>query len=187
MDKPTLTLQQLVRMSESGDATARNELFALLYTELRRIAKREAHRFGNLPSLNATALLHEAFLDLNRSQHPPFTSQGHFLGYAARVMRGLVIDHLRKRNASKHGAGLNFTNLKTGMTAQMAGHDDVERVGVILDELAVHEPDLALVVDLQFFGGFKQQEIADLLDVGLRTVQRRWQKAQLLLSQALQA
>ena len=178
-------LALLVQRCESGDTGARGELFAALYQELHRIARREARRYGPLPSLGTTTLLHEVFLDLGRSEQPAFKDQAHFMGYAARAMRGLVIDHLRSQNAAKRGGGLDITSLNTALSEQLAGPEALQGISDALDELALVEPTLAHVVDLKFFCGFSLIEIAGMTGAGERTVQRQWEKARLLLRQAL--
>jgi RNA polymerase sigma factor (TIGR02999 family) len=181
----TTHLAALVKRCESGDAPARASLFAALYGELHRIAKRESRRYGDLPSMGCTTLLHEVFLDLDRSEQRAFADKAHFLGYAARAMRGLVIDHVRSKNTAKRGGGLDITRLDTALADQVAHPEDLQGLSDALDELAALEPALAHVVDLKFFCGFSIAEIAQLTGAAERTVQRQWEKARLLLRQAL--
>jgi len=178
-------LPALVRRCDGGDGQARGELFAALYNELHRIARRESARFGGLAALGATTLLHEAFLDLQRGGDAGFKDQAHFLAYAARAMRGLVIDHVRARHADKRGGGLDITSLNTELAEQVAGPQELDGLSDALDALAVHEPALAHLVDLKFFCGIPLIEIAALTGVSERTAQRQWEKAKLLLRLAL--
>jgi RNA polymerase sigma factor (TIGR02999 family) len=176
----------LVQRAEGGDAQARGTLFATLYAELHRIARREAGRYGALPSLGTTTLLHEAYLDIGGRAGLTFNDKAHFLGYAARAMRGLVIDHVRSRHAIKRGAGLDITSFSTAVADQCAEPEGLQTLSDALDELAQDEPTLAHLVDLKFFCGFSLVEIAVMTGVSERTAQRQWEKARLLLRHALQ-
>jgi RNA polymerase sigma factor (TIGR02999 family) len=175
----------LIQRAEGGDALARSELFASLYADLHRIARREAARFGSMPSLGTTTLLHEAYLDLSGRAGLVFNDEAHFLGYAARAMRGLVIDHVRQRHAAKRGGGLHITSLDTELAEQCSEPDALQDLSDALDEMAQQEPDLAHVVDLKFFCGFTLVEISAMKNISERTAQRQWEKARLLLRSAL--
>lgn len=182
---PPLDVAGLIHRAECGEPAARDELFRALYQTLHRIARREATRYGQLASLGTTTLLHEAYLSLNQRDALAFTSESHFLAYAARAMRGLVIDHVRARNAAKRGGGLDITSFDTLAAEQCAGPEGLTTLSDALDELAQHEPTLAHVVDLKFFSGFTFADIAAMTGVSERTVQRQWEKARLLLQGAL--
>jgi len=176
----------LVQRAEAGDAEARGALFATLYAELHRIARREAGRYGVLPSLGTTTLLHEAYLDIGGRAGLQFNDRSHFLGYAARAMRGLVIDHVRSRQAQKRGGGLDITSFSTAVAEQCAAPDSLQTLSDALDALAQDEPALAHLVDLKFFCGFPLVEIAAMTGVSERTAQRQWDKARMLLRHALE-
>ncbi len=167
----------------AGEAPT-DSLFAQLYDELHRLARRETARAGAGAPLGATTLLHEAYLDLSQRQALAFPDKFHFLAYAARAMRTLIIDHVRERGAQKRGGGLDITSLDT-QTAQDLPEPVLSDVGVALDDLAMLEPALAQVVDLKFFCGFSVAEIASMQGVSERTVQRQWEKARALLFRAL--
>jgi DNA-directed RNA polymerase specialized sigma24 family protein len=100
------------RATERGSSAAADALFSTLYSELHRLAKRELARWGAPASLSVTTLLHEAYLDISAREGKSFPDQGRFMGYAARVMRGLIIDHARSRNAIKRGGEFEITSLK---------------------------------------------------------------------------
>lgn len=176
-------LSELFAAAEHGDALAGEQLFEVLYAELHRLAKRELRRSGGADSLGATTLLHEAYL--NMSGRDAFSDRGRFMAYAARAMRGLIIDFARKRHAQKRGGGLDITMLDTDIADNVPDHDQLSRIGEALDELAQLEPTLAQVVDLKFFCGFSFAEIASLRGVSERTVQRNWEKARIYLHRAL--
>jgi RNA polymerase sigma factor (TIGR02999 family) len=107
------------------------------------------------------------------------------MGYAARVMRGLIIDHARSRQAQKRGGQFEITTLGTEVENAVDGEEKLERISGALDELAKAEPALAEVVDLKFFCGFSFQEIATMRDVSERTVQRQWEKARIYLHRSI--
>ena len=179
-------IASLVTLAEAGSAQATDQLFSLLYTELHRLARREAGRLGPMASLGATTLLHEAYLDISQREALAFSHKGQFMAYAARAMRGLVIDRVRASHAQKRGGGLDITSLNTEIAEQCTQPEWLQDIGEALDELAKLEPQLAQVVDLKFFCGFNMAEIAGLMGSSERTVQRQWEKARLLLFKAMQ-
>ena len=138
-------------------------------------------RGGNI-TLGATTLLHEAYLDIARRDALAFPDRHRFLGYASRAMRGLVIDYVRQRHAFKRGGQLTFTSLDEGRgDAAAEPARRFEALGAGLDQLTTLDPALAQLVDLKFFCGFTFAEIAAVLGVTERTVQRDWAKARTLL------
>lgn len=183
-------LSTLIDSAERGDGAASEALFAALYRELRGLARRELARSGPNAALGATSLLHEAYLDIadrEGREGVAFPDRARFLGYAARVMRGLIIDGIRRRQARKHGGGFEITSIDGKDVGESALDEaaEIERLGQALDELAAVEPEIAHVVDLKFFCGFTFGEIAELRGVSERTVQRHWDKARLYLRRAL--
>ena len=178
------TLSELFAASGQGNEDARARLFAALYSELRRVAQRELRRGGPSFTLTPTALLHEAYIDVQSQCGLAFPDRAHFFAYTARAMRGLVIDHARERKALKRGAGFEITSLKTSTPDAIV--DDVQ-LGLIsdaLDELAQLDAPLAELVDLRYFCGFTVAEIAAMRGVSSRRVERDWEKARLLLHRA---
>jgi len=186
MERP---LSTLILSADGGDGQASEALFSALYRELRGLARRELARSGPGASLGVTSLLHEAYLDIAEREGVAFPDRARFLAYAARVMRGLIIDGLRRRQARKRGGGFEITSLDgKDVGGEAAGDaDEIERLGRALVELAVVEPVIAHVVDLKFFCGFTFAEIASLRGVSERTVQRQWDKARIYLRHALRA
>lgn len=169
------------------DESQLTRLFSSLYTELRRMARREVRRNGADGVMSTGTLVHEAWIDLSRRPGLAFDQDGRFLAYAARTMRGLVIDRLRARGAQKRGGDCWVTSLNTEHGEQVPQTDDLADIGEALDELAQLEPELARVIELKYFCGFSLQEIAAMEGVCARTIQRRWDKARLLLYQAMRA
>lgn len=181
--EPTVT--SLLGAAERGDGSAAAALFGALYAELHRLAKRELARQGVPVSLSPTTLLHKAYLDLAEREGPAFPDRARFMGYAARVMRGLIIDHARNRQAQKRGGQFEITSVNPEMQQEPAGEAELQLVSEALDELAEAEPGLAEVVDLKFFCGFSFAEIAAMRGVSERTVQRSWEKARIYLHRSL--
>lgn len=179
------SLTALIVSADRGDASAGEKLFQRLYADLHRIAKRELHRQGAAPTLGATTLLHEAFLDISARETLSFPDQARFMAYAARAMRGLIIDYARERHALKRGGGFEFTTLDTQVADQVPDATHLSLIGEALDELARVEPALAHVVDLKFYCGFSFAEIAAMRGVSERTVQRQWEKARIYLYRTL--
>jgi RNA polymerase sigma factor (TIGR02999 family) len=160
-------------------------LFARLYDELHRIARREVARSGSDGAASPTTLLHEAYLDMAGRDSLAFADHRCFLAYASRAMRARVIDQVRARGAVKRGGDVHITSLDTQVAEDVAEPQQLSDIGAALDDLATLEPELATIVDLKFFCGFGMAEIAALQGVSERTAQRRWEKARLLLYRAL--
>jgi RNA polymerase sigma factor (TIGR02999 family) len=179
------TLTDLFESAERGDAAAAEALFEELYTELHRLARRElAHRGRNL-TLGVTTLLHEAYIKMSGREGVAFPDHGRFMAYAARVMRRLVIDHVRNRRAQKRGGLVQVLPLKTTVVGRIANADELQRISDALDQLAEIDATLAEIVDLKFFCGFSFIEIGAMRGVSERTIQRQWEKARLYLHRAL--
>jgi RNA polymerase sigma factor (TIGR02999 family) len=179
------TIAALIARADAGDASARGGLFAALYDRLHRLARREIARHGGALTLSTTTLLHEVYLDMSQREGTSFPDSAHFLAYAARAMRGVVIDNLRGRQAQKRGGHLDITRLDTDAGEELAWQDDLAQIHDALEELQALDPALAQIVDLKFFCGFSLAEIATLQQVSERTVQRHWDKARALLHRAL--
>lgn len=173
-----------VRTGEMSESDV-DELFTSLYADLCRLARREVRRNGAQELLSTGTLVHEAWLDIRRSSSTAFAGAGQFLSYAARMMRGLVIDRVRARQAQKRGGDLVITSLNTSHDAELVASGELEAVREALGELEGVDPTLVLVVDLKFFCGFTLAEIATMQGISERTVQRQWEKARGLLYRAL--
>lgn len=163
-----------------------DRLFAELYRELKGLAGRQVREFNGNVSLSATSLLHEAWLQMANRPDAQFPDRGHFLAYASRAMRGVIIDYSRNRRAQKRGGEFHFTGITNANAAVSASDDlNLERLGEALEELGTMDPRLAEVVDLHFFCGFTFAEIAEQRGTSERTVLRDWKKARLLLGDAM--
>lgn len=180
-------ISSLITAAEQGDEPASEALFAALYSELHQMAKGELARRGGPSSLGATTLLHEAYLSMSARSGPAFPDRARFMGYAARVMRGLIIDHARERHAQKRGGLFEITALDTNAMENAVDHRELTEISSALDELGRAEPALAEIVDLKFFCGFSFAEIAAMRNVSERTVQRNWEKARIYLHRKIRA
>jgi RNA polymerase sigma factor (TIGR02999 family) len=160
----------------------------MLYSELHRLARRELNRSGRpVNGLGVTTLLHEAYLRISGTDGAAFVDHSHFMAYAARVMRGLIIDDVRRRRSQKRGGLFAITSLATDYADRLADPQELIRIADALDELARVEPDLATIIDLKFFCGFSFAEIAAMRGVSERTIQRCWEKGRLYLHHAIGA
>jgi RNA polymerase sigma factor (TIGR02999 family) len=174
-------LSALVASAEQGDPAAADALFTALYDELHRMAKRELSRRGGGVTLGSTTLLHEAYLDISGRGGAAFPDRNRFMAYACRVMRGLIVDYARRRQAQKRGGEFEITALATDVAGAVANADELTQLSDGLTELEQTEPRLARVVDLKFFCGFSFAEIGSMMGVSERTVQRDWEKARIFL------
>ena len=180
-------LLPFISEAEAGAPGAKERLFSALYAELHRLAQRHLQRSAGVP-ISPTTLLHETYLGIAKGD-AIFPDRSRFMGYASRVMRGLIIDFARQRRAKKRGGDFEITQLDTEVAAECP-ESDAEQKGLLrlseaLDELAAHDSRLAEVVDLKYFCGFSLTDIAAMRGMALRTVQRDWDKARLFLFREL--
>lgn len=169
-----------------GDRSAIDRLLALMYGELHQLAHRRLSASERVITLETTGLVHESYLRFLTAGRLRVTDRAHFLAYAARVMRSIIVDLVRKNRAERHGGGALQVTLNTNVVEQTSvSEDQIIRVNDALEELAQAEPRLVQVVEMRYFGGLNEREIAEILELTERTVQRDWQKARLLLRVAL--
>jgi RNA polymerase sigma factor (TIGR02999 family) len=172
-------------MAAAGDErVVADALFGTLYAELHRLARRELNRQGP-GALGVTTLLHEAYLSISGRAGTVFVDQARFMAYAARVMRGLIIDDVRRRRSEKRGGLFEITSLGIDHADKIGDPQSLILISDALDELAEVEPGLAEIVDLKFFCGFSFAEIAAMRGVSERTIQRNWEKGRLYLHHAI--
>jgi len=179
-------LSSLIEAAETGDRSAAEGLFSALYSELHRMARRQLAREGGV-SLSVTTLLHEAYLDMAERSDLEFPDEARFMGYAARVMRNLIINYARDRQAQKRGGLFVITSLGNERVEEPADERQLSEIGDALERLAKVDQELATVVDMKFFCGFSFAEIGAMRNQSERTVQRNWQKARIFLHQELRA
>jgi RNA polymerase sigma factor (TIGR02999 family) len=176
----------LLHEARSGNSQALAQLFETLYPELRRIARQRLARDDRGTLLDTTALVHECFLKFAGAERVQPADRAHFLAYSATAMRSIVVDFARARQAERRGGGVRALTLDSVLIGAIpAGEDEVLAVHEALDELAALDERLKQVVEMRYFGGLADAEIAEALGIGVRTVRRDWEKARLLLSVAL--
>jgi RNA polymerase sigma factor (TIGR02999 family) len=172
--------------SEALPADSADDLFIRLYRELHGLAERQLRNQAPGQTLGTTTLLHEAWVSFSNKAGARFSDRARFLAYASRVMRGLVIDYVRRKSATKRGGEFHLVPLEAADgAAPPPDSEELTELGAALDELAQVDPPLAQLVDLHFFCGLSFVEIAALRGVSDRTVQRDWQKARLILHRRL--
>lgn len=177
---PERAEQESAPVADREDLSAQDQLFAALYKELHQLAHRELNRGGGQLSMSTTTLLHEIYLNLSNREGISFPDRGRFLAYAARAIRGFIIDASRRRRALKRGGGFVITSLETNHE-EVADEQELVRIDEALEALAQLDPPLAELVDLKYFCGLTLAEIGALRGVTERTMQREWQKARVLL------
>jgi RNA polymerase sigma factor (TIGR02999 family) len=178
----------LLERARAGDRSAFDDLFDRLYPELKRMAhaRLAGHRRGTL--MDTTVLLHECWLRFSEAGRLTPVDRGHFLAYSARVMRSIVVDAVRAAGRERRGGDVQHVTLDTALVEALAlPPDEVLDIDAALADLAALEPRLAQVVEMRYFAGLKETEIAEALGVTDRTVRRDWEKARLLLAHALRA
>lgn len=179
-------ITDLLQRVQSGDPMARDALFERLYQDLRKLARSRLRHNETITLLDTTALVHESYLRYLNARELAFADRGKFFAYAASVMRSIVVDEVRKRHAERRGGLMERVPLDTGSVEAVAQDDeDVIRVHEALDELAELDPRLARVVEMRYFAGLNETDIAEALGVTDRTVRRDWDKARTLLFAAL--
>jgi len=176
----------LLRKLAADDPAAIGQLFELLYSDLHRMARSRLAQNGSITLLDTTGLAHEAFLRLNQAGRIDLDSRGRFMAYVSKVLRAVIADFARKRNAERRGGDQVHVTLNTQIADEAsAPADDIERINDALIELEKSDPRLKQVVEMRFFGGLTEQEIAETLGVSDRTVRSDWERARLLLSVTL--
>jgi RNA polymerase sigma factor (TIGR02999 family) len=179
-------LTELLGRVHAGDAAARDALFAAAYSELHRLAHARLRDGGRDTVLDTTCLVHESYLRFLRAGQLRAEDRRAFFAYASQVMRSVIVNSVRERIAQKRGGDARPLTLSTQLGATMAdGEESIMKVHEALEELAKAEPRLAQVVEMRYFGGYSEAEMAATLGVTERTVQRDWEKARLILSAAL--
>lgn len=173
---------QLLFAARSGDREALDRIVALVYDDLRRLARRQLRREYGERTLHPTSLVHEVYLKLAGSSAIPAENRAHFLAIAAHAMRQVLVDDARKRSAAKRGMGWERTTFSDQDWAADFQPDEILALNDAIDEL---EPRQRQVVEYRFFGGMEEREIALALGVTERTVRRDWVKARAWLYRSL--
>jgi RNA polymerase sigma-70 factor (ECF subfamily) len=182
MDEGQVTV--LLKAMRAGDTTAEQRLLPLVYEELHRLARSYMRRERPDHTLQATALIHEAYLKLAGAQ-VDWKNREHFIGVAARVMRRVLVDYARAHSAEARGGELKRVDLEEGVAVSAERAAELLMVDAALELLAKSEPRQARVVELRYFGGLSVEEIASLLHISARSVKRDWLLARLWLFKEL--
>jgi RNA polymerase sigma factor (TIGR02999 family) len=170
MSDITLILQAIGR----GESRASEELLPLVYEELRRLARQRMAREAAGQTLQPTALVHEAWLLLVGDEGQSWQNQAHFYGAAANAMRRILVDNARRKARLKRGGGQMRVDLDEVDLAAPAPGDEVLQIHEALTRLEQEDPQQAKIVELKFFGGLTNQEVAEILGIGERSVYRQW-------------
>jgi RNA polymerase sigma factor (TIGR02999 family) len=172
----------LLASAQDGDRNARDALFAAAYRELRRLAHLRLRDGGRNTVLDTTALVHESYLRLVRSGELKLDDRRSFFGYAAQVMRSVIVDSARARLAERRGGNAQKLSLATDLVHELGqGEEGIVQVHEALQALEQVDARAAQMVEMRYFGGYSDKEIAETLAVTERTVQRDWEKAKALL------
>ena len=176
----------MVESNSAATIGGSDELFQACYQELRRIAHSRLRDGGRDAVLDTTALVHESFLRLSGRLGVTFPDRLHFFVYVGKVMRSVIVDLVRQRQSERQGGDVTFVTLTTGFEgASIEGEEQILCVHEALDELRELDPRMAQVVELRYFAGLSETDIAQALGVTDRTVRRDWQQARLFLAEAL--
>jgi RNA polymerase sigma factor (TIGR02999 family) len=180
------SLTDLIRRAQGGDECALRDVFDATYQELRAMARARLRRSGPNTLLDTTSLVHEAYLRFAEANRLHIGDRQHFLRYASHAMRSVIVDFVRERVAQRRGGGAVHVTLNTEVGDGLsAGETEILNVHEALEELAQHDARLVQVVEMRYFAGMTEVEIAEALSINHRTVRRDWQKARLLLADAL--
>jgi RNA polymerase sigma-70 factor, ECF subfamily len=174
----------LLKAMRKGDATAEERLLPLVYQELHRLAQSYMRRERPNHTLQATALINEAYLRL-AGDEIDWKNREHFIGIAAQVMRRVLVDYARAHNAEIRGGGLKQVALDEGLVQSSVHNDEVLEVDEALNRLAATNARKARVVELHYFAGLSMEEIAGMLRISTRSVKRDWALARLWLYEEL--
>jgi RNA polymerase sigma factor (TIGR02999 family) len=181
-----MDLKDLFQKARDGDESARAQLFAVAYDELRSRARRQLRQGGRSTLLDTTVLVHESYLRFLQSGYISGDGRGWFFSYAAHVMRSVIIDFARQRQAQRRGGDAVHVPFTTQLAENIATNDDqLVKMNDALEELHKVDERLAQVVEMRYFAGMTEGEVATVMGVTDRTVRRDWLKARLLLASAL--
>ncbi len=174
-------MTDLLRGAQSGDAAAASRLFELVYADLKRIAHGRLFRSPGVAELHTTALVHESFLRLVERGLLHLQDRQAFFGYVGRVMRSVVVDHVREQQAAKRGGHDIIITLTTGVEGETIDDERLLAIHGALDTLERIAPGYHQLVELRYFAGLSVREVAELRGISTRSVEREWEKARAFL------
>jgi RNA polymerase sigma factor (TIGR02999 family) len=180
-------ITQLLQGMHAGDADARNALFAAAYEELRRLARARLREGGRNTVLETTSLVHECYLRFVKAGELRAEDRRAFFAYASQVMRSVILNNVRERQAERRGGDVPELTLSTEIqSSHLSGDEEtLLKVHEALEVLEQADNRLAQIAQMRYFGGYSMQEIAETLDLTERTVWRDWEKARMILKEAL--
>ncbi len=185
-DPPNADATRLLNRLSDGDASAENELFELIYSELHQLAQAHMQKEPAAHTLQPTALVHEAYVRLVRADDLSFQSRGHFYSLASKVMRSCLVDHARRKKSEKRGGDRVRVALDGVLSPTGEAHElELIAVNEAVEQLTSLKPELGRIAELRFFGGLSIPQVAETLEVPKRTVERRWKLASAWLFDAL--
>lgn len=182
-----MNLTEILQQAEAGDASARARLIQASYEELRHLAGAKMTDERADHTLTSTALVHEVSMKILTDSKLPVTNRGQFFAYASKAMRHFLIDYARARGRRKRGGGRYKFSFEEALVAVREHPDELLALDEALEELGQFDPRKAELVDMKYFGGLSNQEIADALKISLATVKRDWMVAKLWLLNKLRA
>jgi len=181
-------IQGLIAKVNEGEPGAQDALFSAAYPELRKLARSRLHDGGRNTCLDTTALVHESYLRFIKHGQLHSEDRRAFFSYASRVMRSVIVDSVRERQAQCRGGDLDKMTLNTQLVDGLpSGEDELLKVNEAIEALSQKEPRLAKVVEMRYFGGYTDLEVAEALDLNEKTIRRDWDKARLMLLAILNA
>jgi RNA polymerase sigma factor (TIGR02999 family) len=181
-----VSLTDLIQRAQAGDEAALRLVFDTAYADLHRMARTRLRKTDRGTLLDTTSLVHESYLRFAKAGHLRIEDRAHFFRYASQVMRSVIVDLVRTRLADRRGGAVQHITLNTSAGEHSGeGEDEILRVHEALEELAHHDQRMVQVVEMRYFAGMTEPEIAEVLGVTDRTVRRDWEKARVFLAQAL--
>jgi RNA polymerase sigma factor (TIGR02999 family) len=179
-------LTELLGRLRAGDDAVRDALFAAAYSELHRLARARLRERDRRVTLDTTGLVHETYLRFVTTGELRAKDRRAFFAYATQVMRSVIVDSIRERLRQKRGGDWMPITLSTELQANLTSDEEtILKVHEAMEVLQESEPRLAQIAQMRYFGGYSEKEIAETLEITVRTVQRDWEKARLILAAAI--
>ena len=175
----------LLERARAGDTAARDRAVSALYRELSRMARAKLNAESTLTNLDAGALVHECWIRLAQGAPGRWESRRAFFAYVSAVMRNVIVDVARERNAQKRGGGLQEVTFTTGVVEEVFRSDEIDRLDTALKDLGAIDAQQLEIVELRYFGGLSVEDVAEQLGLSARTVKRKWQSARAFLFQEM--
>lgn len=176
-----VSVTQLLDDVNKGDENAYNELFSMVYSQLKKVAHNIKFRRSEFETLNTTALVHEAYLKLAKNESLKWESRGHFYSLASKAIRHIMVDYSRKKLAKKRDSQYDMIHDQLKIDLNQEAAEDIEALELALKKLEKHNKTILKIVECRFFGGMNIEETAQALNVSPSTVKRNWAMGKLWL------